>query len=107
MKWVLAAIIFILVMTVTFSDVHGINVDNSKTGDRATTTATDRSDLYDIGDNPTDQPNDCDGIGGTVDDTSNDRPGDANLPVPEPTTLIILGSGLAIIYAARFGKKQK
>ncbi len=107
LKWVLAAVIFIMVMTVTFSDVHGINVDNSRSDGRVTEKATDRSDSYDIGDNPADDPNDCEGATGDVSDTSNDVPGDSNLPVPEPATLIILASGLAVLYAARFGKKQR
>ena len=107
LKWVLAAVIFIMVMTITFSDVHGINVDNSRSDGRVTETATDRNDSYDIGDDPADESNDCEGGTGDVTDTSSDRPGDSNLPVPEPTTLIILASGLAVIYAARFGKKQR
>ncbi len=107
LKWVLAAILFVMVMTITFSDVHGINVDNSRSDSRVTSTATDHSDSYDIGDNPADDTNDCESGGGTMVDPANDLPGDSNLPVPEPTTLIILASGLAVIYAARFGKRQR
>jgi hypothetical protein len=107
LKWVLAAIIFIVAMTITFSDVSGINVANTQSDSKVTEKANDRNDSYDIGDDPTDEPNDDVGEGGGVSDPSNDSPGDSKLPVPEPATLIILASGLAVLYAARFGKKQK
>lgn len=107
MKWVLAAILFIMVMTFSFSDAYGINVDNSRSDGRVTATATDRSDSYDIGHSPADDPNDGEGTDGEACAPNTDGPGDSNIPVPEPATLFILASGLVVIYAARLGRRQK
>jgi hypothetical protein len=93
-------------MTITFSDVYGINVDNSRSESRLTNGATDNSGSYNIDDNPADDPKDSTGTGDDASGPSGNSPGDSNLPVPEPTTLIVLASGLVVIYAARFGKRQ-
>ena len=83
LKWVIALIIFTLGMTLTFSDVYGINIP----GDNKT---------YETG---TDQIITCN----PDDDSNPDNP--PPTAVPEPSTLILLSSGLGAMYALR--KKNK
>jgi len=71
LKWLLGLVVFILVMTITFADVYGKETI---------------------------------GVGGS--NSINTANGDASVdcppqPVPEPTTLILLGSGLSAMYLAR------
>ncbi len=70
LKWLLGIVVFVLAMTVTFTDVYG------------TETVGAGSDNTSVG------------AGNQSADTCPE-------PVPEPTTLILLGSGLSAMYLAR------
>lgn len=86
-KWIIGAIIFILAMTVTFSDVYGFNFpnrqnDNTFTGDDNTYNCVMDYDNDDCGEyNPEKPPED----------------------IPEPSTIILLAAGLSGLYL----KKRK
>ncbi len=72
LKWLLGIVVFVLAMTITFADVYG---------------------------------NETVGAGGANSAyTDSDAGADAACPpepVPEPTTLILIGSGLSAMYLAR------
>ncbi len=72
LKLLLGLVVFILAMTITFADVYG----NETVG------AGGANDTYNAGD-------------------SNSDASCPPKPVPEPTTLILLGSGLSAMYLAR------
>jgi len=94
LKWILALVVFVLAMTITFDDVYGVYVpgnSNDGTGQQTTGTGPDGFDIYDQ-----DRP---DGQTGTDDDPPPE--------VPEPATLILLGSGLAAMHALRRRNKNK
>ena len=81
LKWLFALVIFVLAMTVTFSDVYGID-KNTTANSGGGNTVGDKSD---------------DSNGGLT--TGNDNP--APTAVPEPSTFILLASGLGALYAVR------
>ena len=80
LKWLVAIIVFMLAMTITFDSVYG-------------------------GDNYTDgttHPNSDIGNDGSRDSDS------TPMPVPEPTTLLLIAGGLSAMYLARRrGAKKK
>ncbi len=77
LKWVIALIIFILAMTITFDDVSGINVPKS-----GNASADQQSEVYD-------QP-------------GNEQTSGKNAPgIPEPGTLILVGVGIGAMYILR------
>jgi hypothetical protein len=85
-KWLIAVVLFVLTLTVTFSDVYGDPVyrpnDRNKNENLS-----DGSDSRPPADNP----------GGTIEESQ------ANPPeaVPEPGTIILLASGLSAMYMMR------
>ena len=87
LKWLLALVVFLLAMTVTFTDVYGIEGTGSPNGGTR--------------DGSTGKP------GGTGDQLNT---GDDNPPptaVPEPGTFILLAGGLGALYAVRHLRKRK
>ncbi len=75
-KWLVAMILFILVMSVTWTDVYGVGHADGT----ARSTATFDNATADNGTDAGTQP---------------------PRAVPEPATLILLGSGLSALYIAR------
>lgn len=96
-KFILAFIIFILGLTITFDDVYGINVPSS--ADKAYTEyqsdkieSTDDFNNYESRQDGEDYQSDL-----STDDPSNDV---VPTSVPEPSTIILIASGLGIIRLA-------
>ena len=99
LKWVIAVIVFILAMTVTFADVHGLGIpsfsrlnppsssQSGQMGPSGTPTGGNYGNL-DYAHEP---------AATTTDDTPDDNP---PVSVPEPTTLVLLGCGLGALAVA-------
>ncbi len=86
-KWVIAAIIFILAMTVTWDDVHGFSLSSQRPSA---------------------------GIGyhsdpGTMMPVDNTQPTPEEIPqsVPEPLTLLLVGGGLGVAAVVRRIKNEQ
>ena len=92
MKWIVAAILFIAVMTFTLADVNGYPNRPNHNGPN------DRSG----GDNHLGSGNNGGGSHG-----SDDQPGHHNRypGVPEPGTLILMATGLGAFYIMRKSRK--
>jgi len=89
LKWVVALIIFIMAMCITFSDVYG----TPGNGGNDVTVTKDGGSSDNSG-----------GSGGNL-GTSNDDP--SPVAVPEPSTLLLLAGGLSALYVVRRLRKQK
>ena len=94
LKWIIALMVFALVMGVTFSDVYGMGRDHGgKPGDNH-----QHGDHH--GGNPHNGGGDNGGGSG-----GNDNP--SPTATPEPGTLVLLAGGLSALYVARRMKKDK
>ena len=86
LKWLVALIVFALAMGVTFTDVYGYDGSSSAGAGN-------------------DNDNNQNGAGNDNLTTSNDRTGSPSA-IPEPTTLILLGGGLGVLYVVRRWRKK-
>ena len=86
-KWLLAIVVFILAMTITFSDVYGIWVPDNQ--EQTTSEKVKHTQDYS---NQTVEPDQ---------DTETVPP-----QIPEPATLILLGSGLAAMHVLRRRRRK-
>jgi len=98
LKWMLAIIVFMLAMSVTFDDVYGIQVSNKGPA----STNTEATESYDVTNSATD-------VGMTEGDFQDTNPisTTAVAPVPEPTSLVLIAMGLGSMYAMRSRRKVK
>ncbi|MFZ5979215.1 MAG: PEP-CTERM sorting domain-containing protein [Candidatus Zixiibacteriota bacterium] len=86
-KWIIGAIIFILAMTVTFSDVYGFNFPNRQNNNPAIDDYNNSNCVMDYDDE-------------TCHEYDPEKPPE---DIPEPSTIILLAAGLSGLYL----KKRK
>ncbi len=88
---VVAIVVFVLAMTITFADVYGFNRYSNTSADRPNSPTPTSNDVFD---HPT-----------LLDDNDYYVAPDADIntstPVPEPTTLTLLGLGLGALLLRR------
>lgn len=90
-KWIVAALAFLIVMTISFADVYGITVPN-KPGDRK-------------GKDPNQTQGQTQYQSDTKDKSNNPAP--APTATPEPSTMILMGLGLGAASLVKKFKKVK
>jgi hypothetical protein len=90
LKWVVAAIVFLLAISITWADVYG-----TPTGEVGNNSQVNRIDNSNAGNS-------------SASTTHSTKCGD-NPPssIPEPTTLILLGGGLSAMYVMRKRRQTK
>lgn len=87
LKWLVALIVFLLAMGITFSDVYG--ADPVTTGSSTVQ-----------GSQPDQGPPPSGDLSTNNNGPNTDNP-DTPMPIPEPTTLLLLAGGLGAMYAVR------
>jgi hypothetical protein len=90
-KWIVAALAFLIVMSISFADVYGITVPN-KPGDSK-------------GKDPQHKHGQTQNQSDTKDKSNRPEPGPT--PTPEPSTMILMGLGLGAASMAKKFKKVK
>lgn len=91
LKWIVAIVVFLLAMGVTFDDVYG---EDPGTPDQGTVR---NENSYD--DRATQSTD------GDLEPVNGDDPSTPQ-PIPEPTTIILLGSGIGAMYAVRRWRRK-
>ena len=102
LKWVVALILFILAMTITTAEVYGIHIQPSQVSDYQSDVIITDIVKNNVNNDLAMSTLQASNSNLTVDRCPYNEPlresDDNPLSVPEPGTLILLGSGLAIIY---------
>ncbi|MFH1686754.1 MAG: PEP-CTERM sorting domain-containing protein [bacterium] len=108
LRWLVAAIVFVLAMSITFSDLYGLNVPSGSSGSGGSTSQ--------VKPNPPTQPNlycsanNGDGTNYDGDFDPNRQPpsDDSDNPetVPEPATLLLVSLGMGAAYVMARRKRQ-
>lgn len=103
-KFVIALIVFILGMTLTFSDALGVNYSSKNPSDLNNQTTTGS------GNNQNDPNNSARMEDSYADEgltTEQPKLVEDNFSVPEPGTLLLLSSGLGLLYYQRKRRNKK
>ncbi|UCC43207.1 MAG: PEP-CTERM sorting domain-containing protein [Candidatus Zixiibacteriota bacterium] len=90
LKYLLALIVFILALTVTFNDVEGFNLPTDAGGNDSIADSTEVASA----------------TGPDDGDTETYPPDTEPVSVPEPTTLLLLAGGLGAMYMLRRRKMK-
>ena len=88
LRWIIAAIVFILAMTITFTDVYGLNVPRYNHGN---------GNGYNVSEHPVSFAQEITPPA----DLSTESPS----VVPEPMTLLLMGAGLGALSLVRRRRK--
>ena len=101
-KWLLAIIIFVLAMTITFNEAEGVNIPPASPQSSA--------DKIDLKPAPSLTEPNAEATSAGVDPIIEPEipiQNDPLLPIPEPSTILIMAAGIGTMYAFRFHKKAK
>ncbi|RLF29209.1 MAG: hypothetical protein DRN14_02695 [Thermoplasmata archaeon] len=90
LKWVVALLVFLLVMGFTTNQVYGLNVPSTVYDNNGSEQPLPPSDQGDYDDGGTTTPDD-----------------ECPPEIPEPITLILMGTGLGVLHLSRRFKKAQ
>lgn len=105
LRWLVAVVVFLLAMGVTFSDLHGFNVPSGKSGSGTNSGAGSPTKPY-VYDNTGNDDGSYDNQ--DTDPNYQNPPDDDDNPetVPEPGTLLLMSMGLSAAYLISRRKSQ-
>jgi len=108
LKWVIALILFMLAMTITTAEVYGINIPPCQVSDYQGDMSISDIVKNNVSNDLALSTLQASTSNLTVDQCHYNEPlresDDNPISVPEPGTLILIGSGLAVIYGAARNK---